>query len=56
MRSLICSQTHSILDSWGIHFSKLLNVYGVNDVRQTEIHTAEALVPELSAFEVEMAI
>jgi hypothetical protein len=30
--------------------------YGVNDVRQTEVHTAEPLVPEPSAFEVEMAI
>jgi len=29
---------------------------GVNDVRQTEIHTAEPLMPEPSAFEVEMAI
>jgi len=38
------------------HFSQLLNVYVVNDVRQTEIHTAEPLVPELSAFEFEMAI
>jgi hypothetical protein len=33
-----------------------LNVQGVNDVRQTEIHTAEPLVPERSAFEVEWAI
>jgi hypothetical protein len=33
-----------------------LNVCGVCDVRQTEIHTAEPLVPEPSAFEVEMAI
>jgi len=31
-------------------------VHGVNDVRQTEIHTAEPLVPELSAFEVDLAI
>jgi hypothetical protein len=30
--------------------------YGDNDVTQTEIHTAEPLVPEPSAFEVEMAI
>ena len=29
---------------------------GVNDVRRTEMHTAEPLVPELSAFEVELAI
>jgi hypothetical protein len=38
------------------YFSQLLNVHGVNDVRQTEIHTAEPLVPEPSAFEVEMAM
>jgi hypothetical protein len=29
---------------------------GINDARQTEIHTAEPLVPEQSAFEVELAI
>jgi hypothetical protein len=28
----------------------------ISDVRQTEIHTAEPLVPEPSAFEVELAI
>ena len=33
-----------------------MNVHGVNDVRQTEIHTAEPLVPEPSAFEVDLAI
>jgi hypothetical protein len=33
-----------------------LNVHGVDDVRQAEIHTAEPLVPEPSAFEVELAI
>jgi hypothetical protein len=38
------------------YFSKLLNVRGVNDDRQTEIHTAERLVPEPSASEVEWAI
>jgi hypothetical protein len=35
--------------------SFLLSV-GVNDVRQIEIHTAEPLVPEQSAFEVELAV
>jgi hypothetical protein len=30
--------------------------HGDNDVRETEIHTAEPLVPELSAFEFEMTI
>jgi hypothetical protein len=33
-----------------------LNINGVNDVRQTEIHTAEPLVPEPSALVVEMAV
>ena len=32
-----------------------MNVHGVNDFRQTEIHTAEPLVPEPSALEIEMA-
>ena len=38
------------------HFYKLFNVHGVSDIRQTEIQTAEPLVPEPSAFEVELAI
>ena len=42
--------------TWSNHFSQLLNIHGVNDVRQTEIHTVEPLVPEPSAFEVEMAV
>jgi hypothetical protein len=33
-----------------------LNLHGVNDVKQTEIHTARSLVPKPNAFEVEMAI
>ena len=32
-----------------------MNVLGDNDVRHTEIHTAEPLVPEQSTLEVEMA-
>jgi len=43
------------LARWRNHFSQLLNVHAVNDVGQTEIHAAEPLVPEPSAFEVEMA-
>ena len=34
----------------------MLNVHGVTDVRQTEIHTAVPLVPEPTVFEVEMSI
>jgi hypothetical protein len=50
------TDSHSILARWKNHFSHLFNVRGVNDVRQTEIHTAQPIVPEPSAFEVEMAI
>jgi hypothetical protein len=31
-----------------------MNVHAVNDVRQTETHTAEPLLPEPSCFEVEI--
>jgi hypothetical protein len=34
----------------------VLNVHGVHDVRQMDIHTAEPLVPEPSLVEVEIAI
>jgi hypothetical protein len=50
------TNSHSILARCRNHFSQLLNVHGVNDHRQTEIHTAELLVPKSSALEVEMAV
>ena len=50
------ADSHSILPRWRNHFYQLLNMHGVNDVRQTEIHTAEPLVPEPSTFEIELAI
>jgi hypothetical protein len=39
----------SILVRWKNHFSQLLNVHGVGDVRQKKIHAAEPLVPKPSA-------
>jgi len=48
----LVADSYSILAWWRNYFSQILNVHGVNDVRQTEIHTAEALVPEPSASEV----
>ena len=50
------ADSHSILARRRNYFSQLLNVHGVNYVRQTEIHTAEPLVPEPSAYEFELAI
>ena len=48
--------SHSGLARWRNYFSWLLDVHGVNDVRQTEIHTAVPLMPEPCAFVVELAI
>jgi len=41
---------------WRNCFSHILNVHGVSEVRQAEIHTAEPLGPEPNALEVEVAI
>jgi hypothetical protein len=37
----LITDAHSILARWRNHLSQLLNVHGVNDSRQTEIHTLE---------------
>jgi hypothetical protein len=44
------------MSTWRINFSHLLNVRGVNGVRQTEKHSAEPLLAEPSKFEVEMTM
>jgi len=52
----LVADSHSIVARWRNYFSQLFNVHGVKDVGQAEIHTAEPLVPEPSASEVELAI
>jgi hypothetical protein len=52
----LLADSHSILNRWKNYFCQLLNVHEVNDVRHTEINTAEPLVPEPSSSEVEIAI
>ena len=52
---MIWLDSHNIFASWRNHFSHLLNVHGVNDVRQTRIYTAEPLGPHPRAFEVVLA-
>ena len=52
----LVADSHGIVARWRKYFSQLFNVHGVKDVGQTEIHTAEPLVPEPSASEVELAI
>jgi len=38
------------------YFSQLFIVYGINDITQTEMHTAESSVPQPSSFGVEITI
>jgi len=52
----LVAESHSIVARWRNYFSQLFNVHGLKDVGQAEIHTAEPLVPEPSASEVELAI
>ena len=50
------TDSHNIMAKWRNHFSLLLNVHGVNDVKQRETHTAGPLLPEPSVSEFEVAI
>jgi hypothetical protein len=45
-----------VLNRWKNFCNQVLNVHGVHDVRQTDIHTTEPLVPESSLVKVEIAI
>jgi len=44
------------LARWRNLLYQLLDIHGVNVGRESEIHTAEPLLPEPNAFEVEMVI
>jgi len=51
----LVADSHSNAERWRNYFSQLFNVHGVKDVVQTEIHTAQPLVPDPSASEFELA-
>jgi hypothetical protein len=50
----VVADSHNMLNRWKNYFCQLLTVHGLNDVRRTEMHTTEPLVPEPSYFEVEI--
>jgi len=52
----LVADSHSIAARWRNYFSQLFNMHGVKDFGQAEIHTAEPLVPEPSALEVDLDI
>jgi hypothetical protein len=52
----LIADLQNVLNGWKNFFNQVLNVHGVHDIRQMDIHTAEPLVPESSLVEVEIAI
>jgi hypothetical protein len=52
----LVADSYRVLDGCREHLLKFFIVYGANDVRHIEIHTAEPLVPEPSAYETEIGI
>jgi hypothetical protein len=52
----LLADPQSVLNRWKHFFNQLLNIHGVHDVRQMDIHMAEPLVPASSFVEVETAI
>jgi hypothetical protein len=50
------ADSHIVLNRWKNSSNHVLNVHGVHDVRQMDIHAAEPLMSEPSLVEVEIAI
>jgi hypothetical protein len=51
----VLADSYKILNRWKNYFCQLLDVRGAGGVRQTEMHTAEPVVPQPNATEVEVA-
>jgi hypothetical protein len=52
----LLADPQSVLNRWKNLFNQVLNIHGVHDIRQMDIHTAKPLVPEPSLVEVEIVI
>jgi hypothetical protein len=52
----LLTDPQSVLNWWKNFFNQVLNVHGVHDIRQIDIHMAEPSVPEPSLIEVKIAI
>jgi len=52
----LVADPYIIVGTWRNYFSQLLNVHKVNGFRHREMHTAEPLLSEPSAFEFVLAI
>jgi hypothetical protein len=52
----LIADPQSVLNRWKNLFKQVLNVHGVHNVRQMNMHMAEPLVPEPSLVEAEIVI
>jgi hypothetical protein len=52
----LLADPQNVLNRWKNFFNQVLNVDGVHNIRQMDIHMAEPLVPEPSLVEVEIAV
>jgi hypothetical protein len=52
----LIADPQSVLNKWKNFFNQVLNIHGVHDIKQMDIHMAEPLVPEPSLVEEEIAI
>jgi hypothetical protein len=52
----LLANSHNMLKRWNNFFCQIFNLHGVSDVRQTERHITEPVVPEPHCFEVEIVI
>jgi hypothetical protein len=52
----LLADPQNVLNRWKNFFNQVINVHGVHDIRQMDIHMAETLVPEPRLVEVEIAI
>jgi hypothetical protein len=54
--SSLLADTQSVLNRWKNFINLVLNIRGVHNVRQMDVHMAELLVPEPSLVKVEVAV
>jgi hypothetical protein len=52
----LLADPQSVLNRWKNFFNQVLNIHGVHDVKQMNIHMTEPFVPECSLIEVEITI
>jgi hypothetical protein len=52
----LLADSQNILSKWKNYISQFLNMHNISGVRQTEIHTAEPLVPGPSHLEADIGI